>query len=125
MKLPLWLSPAVVAVAAVVVTGAWIVFGCGAEFFGHFAFVDCLFEELFDLVEFVLFFFTYKGVGHSIGFCTGGTSDPVYIILAITGDVKIDHKIDGVDIDTTAQDIGGYEQGNPSAGKGTEYRFAL
>jgi len=49
----------------------------------------------------------------------------MHIIFAVVWHIVIDHQVDGIDINTAAEDVCGNEYGNASAGKAIQHVFAL
>ena len=90
---------------------AGVVGGCGAEGLIYWDLIDFLFEELFNASKARLFLLADEGDRQPlIVATTGSTTDAVYIVLGVVGDVIVDHHADVVDIDTARHDVGGDEQ---------------
>ena len=91
------------------------IFRCGTKLFRDLRLGYCCSDELFDGVEFILFFFADKGISHPICLGPGRTADAVYIVFPVIGHVVVDHQIDAVDVDAAAKDICSYQDLETSA----------
>ena len=80
-------------------------------------------QQLFDGVEFILFFLADKGKGRSICFGPGGTTDAVDIIFSVIGYVIVDDQVDVVDVDATAKDVRSHQDLQTSAAKLEQHLF--
>ena len=92
-----------------------MVFGCRTELLRYGRLRYRLAQQLFDDPEFILFFFADEGERDPVRFGPCRTADPVDIVLAVVGDIIIDHHFYIVDIDAPGKDICGYEDGKAPA----------
>ena len=64
---------------------------------------------MLDTLEAVHVIVAHKSDGLAIAIGTGGTTDTVYVILAIRRHIVVDNQSDIVDIDTTGHNIGSHQ----------------
>ena len=64
---------------------------------------------MLDALEAVHVIVAHKSDGLAIAIGTGGTTDTVYVILAIGWHIVVDNQTDIVDIDTTGHNIGSHQ----------------
>lgn len=100
-----------------------IVFRSRAELFGHGHFGDRSADELFDRIEFILFFFADECIGHSVCLGAGRPSYTVYIVLSIVGHIVIDHQVDVIYVDAATKDIRSHQDLEASAAEFQQYFF--
>lgn len=66
------------------------------------------FEALLDLLEdFLVILVADEGDGQTLGTETTGTANTVEVGIGIRGEIVVDGQVDTLDIDTTAEDVGG------------------
>ena len=80
----------VVAVVATVAGGFGAVGGGFAEVDRDGDFVDVLFDEGFDAMEFALFFLADESDGNAVCIGTGGASDAMDVVFRVVGHVVVD-----------------------------------
>ena len=80
---------------------------------------------MLDALEAVHIGIAYKGDGLAIAIGTGGTTDTVYVILAIRWYIVVDNQSDIVDINTTGHNIGSHQHIGLSGLKAVHHLVAL
>ena len=103
---------------------AGMVFGCRTELLRYGRLGNGLAQQFFDDPEFVLLFFADEGECDPVRFGPCRAADPVNIVLAVVGDIVIDHHFYVVDIDAAGKDVRGHEDGKASALEFQQYLFA-
>ena len=78
-----------------------VIFGSLAQFLRKGELVNFSSDELFNGCEAGLVVDGYEGDGATLGSSTGGTSDAVYIVLAVARSIVVDDKAYVVDVDAT------------------------
>ena len=101
-----------------------MIFGCGTELLRYFRLGNGFTQQFFDDPEFILFFFADEGECNAVRFGPCRTADPVDIVLAVIGDIIIDHHFYIVDVDAAGKDIRGHEDGKAPALEFQQYLFA-
>lgn len=96
----------VVAVVATVAGGFGAVGGGFAEVDRDGDFVDVLFDEGFDAMEFALFFLADESDGNAVCIGTGGASDAMDVVFRVVGHVVVDDEGDVVDVNAAGNDVG-------------------
>lgn len=89
--------------------GSSCVFWTFTQFLRYLVLLNFLAKEAFNLQEGGLVLLTDQRKGCTFAAGTGSTTDTVDVVLGIMGDVKVDDKLDVVDINASRDDIGGYE----------------
>ena len=85
------------------------VLGSFAYAFGQGNLLYLLAQEVLDGLETVDVGIADEGDGFAVTVGTGGTTNAVYIVLAVAGDIVVDDKADIVDVDTAGNDVGSYK----------------
>src|SRR6185437_7370369 len=97
------------------------IFGSGAKLLRHRGFRDRLAEQVLDEVKLILFFFADKRDGYTVGLRPGRSPDTMDIILAVIGDIVIDHHLDVVDVDPPGKDVGSHQDRQTTAPEFQQY----
>src|SRR3974390_2927654 len=91
------------------------------EFFRNRCLVHRFPKELLNMVKAVLFLFSNQSEGHTVSLRAGSSPNTVNIVFAFMRNVKINHHIDGIYINTPRQNISSHEYGYAPTGKLGEY----